>query len=73
MKKVSMLLMTFALVLTMTHCNKNEETKPSETVTIMLNVKGNNGAKVVVDPAAGTVNFESGDKVARRQGRTRHP
>ncbi|MCR5038676.1 MAG: hypothetical protein K6A94_05005 [Bacteroidales bacterium] len=63
MKKISMILVAFAMVLTMTQCKKNEETNPNETVTITLNVKGNNGAKVDVNPEMGTVDFESGDKV----------
>ena len=63
MKRISMILMAFALVLTMTQCKKNEETNQDETVTITLDVKGNNGSKVDVNTITGTVNFETGDKV----------
>ena len=63
MKKTSMILVVFAMVLTMTQCRKNEETNQMETVTITLNVKGNSGAKVDVNPEIGTVDFETGDMV----------
>ena len=63
MKRISTIVMALLMVLTMSQCKKNEETNQGETVTITLDVKGNNGAKVVVNPATGTVDFESGDKV----------
>ena len=63
MKRISMILMAFALVLTMTQCKKNEETNQDKTVTITLDVKNNNGSKVDVNTITGTVNFETGDKV----------
>ncbi len=63
MKKTSMILVVFAMVLTMTQCRKNEAADQNETVTITLDVKHNNGAKVDVNPTIGTVDFESGDKV----------
>ena len=63
MKRINIVLMAFALVLTMTQCKKNEETNQDETVTITLDVKGNNGSKVDVNTITGTVNFETGDKV----------
>ena len=64
MKKISIILVVFAMVLTMTQCKKNEATDQKETVTITLDVKqNNNGAKVDVDPTIGTVDFETGDKV----------
>ena len=58
-----MILVAFALVLTMTQCKKNEEINQNETVTITLDAKRNNGSRVDVNTATGTVNFESGDKV----------
>ena len=63
MKRISMILMAFALVLTMTQCKKNEETNQNEIVTSSLDVKYNNGSKVDVNTITGTVNFETGDKV----------
>ena len=58
-----MILVAFALVLTMTQCKKNEETNQNETVTITLDAKRNNGSRVDVNTATGTVDFEAGDKV----------
>ena len=58
-----MILVAFALVLTMTQCKKNEETNQNETVTITLDAKRTNGSRVDVNTATGTVDFESGDKV----------
>ena len=63
MKRINMILMAFVLVLTMTQCKKNEEVNANETVTITLDVKGNNGSKVDVNTITGMVNFETGDKV----------
>lgn len=57
------------MVMTMAQCKKNEETNLNKTVTITLDVKGastgsaTSGSKVVVNPATGTVDFETGDKV----------
>ena len=63
MKKISMILVVLAMMLTMTQCKKNEATDQNKTVTITLDVKSNNGAKVDVNPSTGTVDFETGDKV----------
>lgn len=63
MKRISMILMAFVLVLTMTQCKKNEETNQDKIVTITLDIKHNNGSKVDVNTITGTVNFETGDKV----------
>ena len=65
MKRISIILMAFALTMTMSQCKKNEgpTTSNDEVVTITLDVKQNNGSKVVVNPNTGTVNFESGDKI----------
>lgn len=65
MKKISMILMAFALAITMSQCKKNEgqPTSNDEVVTITLDVKQNNGSKVVVNPNTGTVDFETGDKI----------
>ena len=65
MKKINIILMTFALFVTMSQCKKNEDqpTSNDEVVTITLDVSKNNGSKVVVNPATGTVDFESGDKI----------
>ena len=65
MKKISMILMAFALTMTISQCKKNEgqTTSNDEVVTITLDVKQNNGSKVVVNPNMGTVDFETGDKI----------
>jgi hypothetical protein len=65
MKKISMILMAFALAVTMSQCKKNEgqPTSNDEVVTITLDVSQNNGSKVVVNPNTGTVDFEIGDKI----------
>jgi len=65
MKKISMILMAFALAMMMSQCKKNEgqTTSNNEVVTITLDVKQNNGSKVVVNPNTGTVDFETGDKI----------
>ena len=65
MKRTSFILMAFALVMTITQCKKSEEqpTANDNVVTITLNVNKSNGSKVVVDPAMGTVDFETGDKI----------
>ena len=65
MKKINIILMAFALALTMSQCKKNEETTTSndEVVTITLDINKNNGSKVVVNPTTGPVDFESGDKI----------
>jgi uncharacterized protein (TIGR02145 family) len=65
MKKINVFLMAFALVITMSQCKKNEvqPTSNDEVVTITLDVSKNNGSKVVVNPATGTVDFETGDKI----------
>jgi hypothetical protein len=65
MKKISMILMAFALAMTMSQCKKNEgqPTSNDEVVTITLDVTQNNGSRVVVNPLTGTVDFETGDKI----------
>lgn len=64
MKKITTILMACALVMTMSQCKKEVQVSPydsDECVTITLNVKGDDGAKTIVDPATGTVGFEFGD------------
>ena len=65
MKKINIILMVFALAIMMSQCKKNEEqpTANDNVVTITLNLSNNNGSKVNVNPATGTVDFESGDKI----------
>ena len=65
MKKISMILMAFALTMTMSQCKKNEgqPTSNDEVVTITLDVKNNDNSKVVVNTTTGTVDFETGDKI----------
>ena len=69
MKRIITIVMALVIVITMAQCKKNEETNQSKTVTITLDVKGastgsaTSGSKVVVNPATGTVDFETGDKI----------
>ena len=65
MKKINIILMAIALALTLSQCKKNEEqpTVNDNVVTITLNLSNNSGSKVNVNPAMGTVDFESGDKI----------
>ena len=65
MKKISIILAALALAITMSQCKKNEgqPTSNDEVVTITLDVKQNNGSKVVVNTITGTVDFETGDKI----------
>ena len=62
MKKISVILMAFSIVLGMSQCKKNVETINSniaETVAITLNV--DNGSKLNVTPGSGSIEFTSGD------------
>ena len=64
MKKISIILMAWALVLSLSQCKKEQQASLdniSESVTITLDVKGGNGSRVDVDPSLGTVDFENGD------------
>lgn len=65
MKKISIIMIVFALAMTMSQCKKDNEqpTVNDEIVTITLDVNKNEGSKVVVNPSTGTVDFESGDKI----------
>ena len=65
MKKISMILMAFALAMTMLQCKKNEvqPTSNDEVVTITLDVTQSDGSRVMVNPSTGTVDFETGDKI----------
>ena len=67
MKKTSTIVMALALIMAMTQCKKNESMVDSdntgETVTIILKVGNDDGSRVIVNPALGTVNFEEGDKI----------
>ena len=65
MKRISIILMAFALAVTMSQCKKNEVQPVSNdnVVTITLNLTNINGSRVVVNTATGTVDFESGDKI----------
>ena len=62
--KLSTVIMALALVLVLSQCKKNEQLTPtSEGVVITLEVKGNNEAKVNVNPNTGTVDFENNDQI----------
>ena len=64
MKKITIILMAWAMVMTMSQCKKqNENVDTEDTVTITLNVRTGDETKAVVDPALGSVEFETGDKI----------
>ena len=65
MKKINIILMAFALALTMSQCKKNEVQPNSndKVVTITLDVDNNDGSRVIVNTNTGMVDFESGDKI----------
>jgi hypothetical protein len=65
MKKINIILIAFALAMTMSQCKKNEVQPVSndDVVTITLDINNNDGSRVVVNTATGTVDFESGDKI----------
>ena len=65
MKRLSLVLMSVALVLGMAQCKKNVEPiatgTTSGTMSITLDVDG--GSKVSVTPSTGVVSFQTGDKI----------
>ena len=64
MKRLSLIMMSVALVLGMAQCKKNVEpvaTTTSGTMNITLDVDG--GSKVSVTPSTGVVRFQTGDKI----------
>lgn len=65
MKKFSIILMSFVLVMTLSQCKKENQVASNEenTVVITLRVNGNGNSKVDVNTATGYVNFENGDKI----------
>ena len=66
MKKLGIIAMTFALVLGMSQCKKENATVSNDDgvkVTITLNVSGNGGSRVAVTPETGEVTFENGDVI----------
>lgn len=64
MKRITIILMAWALMVTMSQCKKQVETVDAEdAVTISLNVRTSDETKAVVDPSLGSVTFEAGDKI----------
>ena len=64
MKRLSLILMSVALMLGMAQCKKNVEpiaATTSGTMNITLDVDG--GSKVSVTPSTGVVSFQTGDKI----------
>ena len=58
--------MALTLVLGLSQYKKNDQNNvenQNDHVTITLNVSGNNGSKVIVNPATGTVDFENNDQI----------
>ena len=66
MKRLSTIIMALVLALGLTQCKKNEQPtteNQGEAVTISLQVKNGNDAKVLVNPETGTVDYEVGDQI----------
>lgn len=71
MKRISTIVMALTLVLGLSQCKKNDQNNvenQNDPVTITLNVSGNNGSKVIVNPATGTVDFENNDQIIVASG-----
>ena len=63
--------MALALVLSLSQCKKNEQNNAEnqgEAVTITLDVSGNSGSRVSVNPNTGTVDFENNDQIIVASG-----
>lgn len=65
MKRFSIIMMSFLLVMALSQCKKENQVASGEenTVAITLKVNGNGNSKVDVNTATGYVNFENGDKI----------
>ena len=64
MKKITIILMAWALVMTMSQCKKQiENAEMEDTVNITLKVRSDDGTKAVVNPTIGSVEYETGDKI----------
>ena len=66
MKKLGLLAMAFALVMTMTQCKKENTTTSNDEgvkVPITLNVSGGHSSRVDVTKETGVVTFENGDVI----------
>lgn len=65
MKRFSIIMMSFLLVMALSQCKKENQVASGEenTVAITLKVNSNGNSKVDVNTATGYVNFENGDKI----------
>lgn len=69
MKKISIIFMAWALVITMSQCKKQVETVEADNVvTITLNVRNGIESKAVVDPNLGSVTYVAGDYIQVTSG-----
>ena len=64
MKRISIIVTTLALLLTLTQCKKEQNTQSieSETVSITLDIKGN-GTRMDVNTVTGEVTYQNGDMI----------
>lgn len=65
MKKTIIILSALLIALGLTQCKKNEQPTDNQddAVTITLQIKGNDGTKVLVNTETGSVDYEVGDQI----------
>lgn len=65
MKRISIIIMTLELLVALTQCKKEQNTKTivEETVAITLAIKGNEGSRMDVNTGTGEVTYECGDVI----------
>ena len=69
MKRISLLAMAVALVMTLAQCKKTETpTNENEGGKVHITLEVNDGAKVIISPETGGTAFEQGDKVLVANG-----
>ena len=69
MKRISLLAMAVALVMTLAQCKKTETpTNGNEGGKVHITLDVNDGEKVIISPATGGTAFEQGDKVLVANG-----
>lgn len=69
MKRISLLAMAVALVMTLAQCKKTETpTNENESGKVYITLDVSSGAKVIISPETGGTGFEQGDMVLVANG-----